>query len=110
MSSRERPLPVRVLRFGGWFTLLLAGIAFAVGGMNRFDGLAGIWGVIGGELLLTAVFAFWGSRPTPDGFLAALFACALLLLIFPLVIAVALVTSQSWPQVREYYGLTRRAA
>lgn len=110
----DRPLPVRVLKLAGWAMLLLALVAFAVGAILGFDELAKIWAVIGGILLVTALLAFLGTRPTAGGLVSAMVACTLLLLLPPvgtvLTIGMAVIASQSWPQLREYYGLRRRAA
>lgn len=110
----ERPLPVRVLKLAGWATLVLAAVAFGISAILSFDELAKIWAVIGGILLLTTVAAFIGTRPTVGGLISGLVACALLLLLPPLgtllTIAIALIASQSWPQVRDYYGLRRGKA
>jgi hypothetical protein len=110
----ERPLPVRVLRLAGWATLLLSLVAFGIGAILRFDELAKIWAVVGGILLVTSATAFLGTRPTTGGLVAAMIACALLLLLPPvgtvITIAIALIASQSRPQLREYYGSRRRAA
>jgi hypothetical protein len=105
-----RPLAVRVLRFAGWLTLLLALIALGIGALNDFDELAKIWAVIGGELLLTALLAFAGTRPTKGGFVAAWVACSVLLFIPPIPIVIALIASQTWPELRDYYRLRMKAA
>ncbi|HJR19381.1 MAG TPA: hypothetical protein VJ922_06655 [Actinomycetota bacterium] len=114
MASESRPLPVRVLGFAGWAALLLSLVAFGIGALLGFDELAKIWAVIAGILLFTAIMAFLGTRPTTGGLVAGLVACTLLLLIPPIgtviTIAIALIASQSWPQIREYYGLRRKAA
>lgn len=114
MTGSERPLPVRVLKLAGWAMLAFAGVAFAIGGILKFDELAKIWAVIGGILLITAALAFLGTRPTVGGMVSAMVACTLLLLLPPvgtvLTIGIAVLASQSWPQLREYYGLRRGAA
>ncbi|MEX2554948.1 MAG: hypothetical protein WEB06_04895 [Actinomycetota bacterium] len=114
MTESERPLPVRVLRLAGWAMLGFAAVAFGIGAILKFDELAKIWAAIGGILLVTAALAFLGSRPTIGGMTAAMVACTLLLLFPPvgtiITIVIAVIASQSWPQLREYYGLRRRAA
>ena len=106
----SRPLPVRVLRFAGWVTLVLAFIAFGIGALLEFDELAKIYAVVGGILLLTSVTAFLGTRPSRAGFVAGMVACTLLIFLPPIPIIFALIASQTWPQVRDYYGLRRRTA
>jgi hypothetical protein len=110
----ERPLPVRVLKVAAWAMLGFAAVAFGIGAILKFDELARIWAVIGVILLATAGLAFMGTRPTIGGLVSAMIACALLLLLPPIgtlfTILIAVVASQSWPQLREYYGLRRRAA
>jgi hypothetical protein len=110
----ERPLPVRVLKLAAWMMLGFAAVAFGIGAILEFDELAKIWAVIGGILLVTALLAFVGTRPTVGGLVSAMVACTLLLLLPPVgtvtTIAIAVIASQSWPQLREYYGLRRRAA
>jgi hypothetical protein len=112
VSDVVRPLPVRLLRLAAWAMLLLAALAFGIGAILEFDELAKIWAVIGGILLMTALMALLGTRPTRGGLVAGLVACTLLLLLPPvgtvLTIGIAVVASQSWPQLREYYGLRRR--
>lgn len=108
------PLPVRVLRVIGWATLALSLITFGIGGVLGFDDLAKIWAVAAGMLFLTAVFAFLGTRPNAGGLVAGLVACTLLFLIpvvgTVLTVAIAIIASQTWPQLREYYRVSRRAA
>jgi len=114
VSDADRPLPVRVLRLAGFTTLALSLVAFGIGALLRFDELARIWAVIGGILLLTAILSFLGTRPTAAGLAAALLACTLLFLIpfvgTALTIAIAIIASQTWPQLRDYYRVPRRAA
>ena len=113
-ATVERPLPVRVLKLAGWAMLGFAAVAFGIGAILKFDELAKIWAAIGGILLVTAALAFLGTRPTLGGLVSALVACTLLLLLPPvgtiLTIGIAVIGSQNWPQLREYYGLRRRAA
>ena len=114
MTVADRPLPVRVLRLIGWATLGLSLIAFGIGALLGFDDLAKIWAVVAGMLFLTAVFSFLGTRPSTGGLAAGMVACTLLFLI-PIVgtvvtVAIAIIASQTWPQLRDYYGLRRRAA
>lgn len=114
MTGTERPLPVRVLKLAAWVMVAFAGVAFGIGAILEFDELARIWAVIGGILLITAALAFLGTRPSIGGLISAMIACALLLLLPPvgtaLTIGIAVIASQSWPQLRDYYGLRRRAA
>ncbi|MGH2784979.1 MAG: hypothetical protein ACRDJ1_06940 [Actinomycetota bacterium] len=115
MSNADmRPLPVRVLRLAGWGSLASSLVAFAIGALLGFDELAKIWAVVAGLLLLTAVFAFLGTRPSAAGLAAAMIACTLLFLIpvigTLLTVAIAIIASQTWPQIREYYGVGGRAA
>lgn len=114
MSAAARPLPVRLLRLIGWASLLLSIVAFGIGALLNFDELAKIWAVVAGLLFLTAIFSFLGTRPNAGGLAAGMVACTLLFLI-PVVgtmttIAIAMIASQTWPQLREYYGVRGRAA
>ena len=114
MTAAGRPLPVRVLRLAGWAALASSLAALAIGALLEFDELAKIWAVVAGMLFLTAVFSFLGTRPSAGGLAAAMVACTLLFLI-PVVgtvvtVAIAIIASQTWPQVREYYGVGRRTA
>lgn len=108
------PLPVRVLRMTGWATFALSLIAFGIGALLGFDDVAKIWAVVAGMLFLTAVFALLGTRPSAGGLVAGMVACTLLFLIpvvgTMLTVAIAIIASQTWPQVREYYRVSRRAA
>lgn len=121
MSAIERPLAVRVLRVIGWVGTItgvgLAGPSLAIGGAQGFDELAKIWIVIaaiGVLLVLAGVTALLASRPTRAGLACGLVSCTLLLLVLPLgtvlTVVIALIASQSWPQLRDYYGLRRTAA
>ena len=108
------PMPVRFLRIAAWTTLALSVVAFGIGAILGFEELAKIWAVVGAILVLTAAAAFMGTRPSIGGLIAGLVACTLLLLIPPFgtvaTIVIGLVASQTWPQVREYYGVKRRVA
>jgi hypothetical protein len=120
-ATTKRPLAVRVLRGAGVAATIL-GLAFAIpsfliGGAQGFDELAKIWGflaVMGVLLTAAGVTALLAGRRTPAGLVFGLVSCALLLLILPLgtlvTVIVAIVASQSWPQLRDYYGLSRRPA
>ena len=114
MSVAVRPLPVRVLRLTGWAALAMSLVAFGIGALLEFDELAKIWAVVAGLLFLTAVFSFLGTRPSAGGLGAAMVACTLLFLIpvvgTVLTVAIAIIASQTWPQIREYYGVGRRTA
>ena len=114
MSDAARPLPVRVLRLAGWGALTSSLVAFTIGALLEFDELAKIWAVVAGLLLLTAMFSFLGTRPSAGGLAAAMVACTLLFLIpvigTLLTVAIAIIASQTWPQVRRYYGVGRGAA
>ena len=106
-----RPLGVRVLRVAGWISLGLALVALGIGAILRFDELAKIWLVVGGLLLATAITAFLGARPTRGGLVSALIACTLMLLLPPVgtivTFVIAIIASQTWPQLRDYYRLRR---
>ena len=105
-----RPLAVRVLRGSGWFALVLGLIAFVIGAVEGFNGFAFVWAIIAIELVATALAAFLGTRRSWAGFLWAGVACSLLLFLPPIPIAIALIASQSWPQLSDYYGIRRRVA
>ena len=116
-----RPAVVRVLRATGWVATiggLIVGVpALAIGASNGFDELAKIWValiVAGGVLVVAGVAAFLGARPTRGGLIFGLIACALLLLLPPLgtvlTFVIAIVASQTAPQLRDYYGVRRRTA
>jgi hypothetical protein len=114
VTENERPLAVRVLRFAGIAALVVGVIAFGIGALLRFDELAKIWAAIGSFLLAIGVTALLGVKPSKGGLLSGMVAC-LLMLVFPpvgtLVTAViAIIASQSWPQLREYYRLRRSPA
>jgi hypothetical protein len=108
-----RPFCIRILRFAGWASLVFALIAFGIGAILGFDELAKIWLALGVLLLLTAITAFLGARPTRAGLVSALVACTLLLLVPPvgtiLTVVIAIIASQSWPELRDYYRLRRYA-
>jgi hypothetical protein len=116
-----RPLAVRVLRVVGWVGtvagLALAVPSLAIGGAQGFDELAKIWiavAAIGVLLFLAGITALLAGRPTRAGMAFGLVSCTLLLLALPLgtvlTVVIALIASQSWPQLRDYYGLRRTAA
>lgn len=118
MTEDARPLAVRVLRVTGWVaTLVGAAVAIpslAIGGSEGFNDLAVVWALpagIGILLVLAGVTALLAGRRSAVGLVFGLLSCALLLLLLPIgtviTIAVALIASQSWPQLREYYGLRR---
>lgn len=120
-EATVRPLAVRVLRVTGWIGLVL-GAALAVpsltiGGVQGFDELAKAWIVvaaIGVLVFLAGVTALLAGRRSPGGLAFGLVSCTLLLLVLPLgtflTVVIGLIASQTWPQLREYYGLRRRAA
>jgi len=120
VSDASRPAAVRVLRATGWVAtsagLGLAVPALAIGASNGFDELAKGWVVLavgGCVLLLAGVTALFSGRRSFAGLVFGLIACALLLLSLLgtiITIAVAIIASQTWPQLRDYYGLRRRAA
>ncbi|TMK23375.1 MAG: hypothetical protein E6G68_00175 [Actinobacteria bacterium] len=121
MNAAEKPAAVRVLRTTGWVATI-AGLAiavpsFAIGAANGFDELAKVWVALaaaGVLLVLAGVTALLAGRRTPAGLAFGLVSCTLLLLLLPLgtllTVVIAIVASQSWPQLREYYGLRRRPA
>jgi hypothetical protein len=108
-----RPLGVRVLRFAGWVSLAMAIVALGLGAILGFDELAKIWLVVGGILLVTTIASFLGARPTRGGLVSALVACTLLLLLPPVgtifTVVIAIIASQTWPQLADYYRLRRAA-
>ena len=120
-APTTRPAVVRVMRATGWVAtiggLVVAIPAVAIGASNGFDELAKIWIVFivaGGVLVVAGVASFLASRPTRSGVAFGLIACALLLLLPPLgtvlTFVIVIVASQTAPQLRDYYGLRRRAA
>ena len=121
MTSSERPAAVRVLRVTGWVATI-GGLAIcvpslAIGARDGFDELAKIWvalAAVGTLFLLAGLTALLAVRRTRAGLAFGLVSCTLLLLLLPLgtllTIVIAIVASQSWPQLREYYGLRRRPA
>jgi len=113
-TEATKPAAVRLLR-GAAVTALVAGtIAFGIGAILRFDELAKIWGVVGGLLLAIAATAYAGARPSRAGVLWGMVACLLMLFVVGpgtlATVIIAIVASQSWPQLRRYYGLERRDA
>ena len=111
-AGNPRPLAVRVLRVAGWAALVAGVICLGIGALLRFDELAKIWGVLGGLLLLIALTAFAGSRPSRAGLAAGLVACTLMLFLPPagtlVTVVIAIVASQNREQLRDYYRLRRR--
>jgi hypothetical protein len=92
----------------------IAGVlALGIGALLGFDELAKIWAVVGGVMLAAGICAFAGARPTRGGLLSGMVACLLMLILPPVgtvvTIVIAIVASQSWPQLRDYYGLRRTA-
>ena len=115
-----RPLAVRVLRVAGWVGTILGALvaipSFAIGGSQGFDGLAVVWAVpagIGVLLVLAGVTALLAGMRSLAGLVFGLVSCAILLLILAVgtavTVAIAVIASQSWPELREYYGLSRRS-
>jgi len=120
-TAGARPLAVRVLRIIGWVGtvagLVVSVPSLAIGGAQGFDELAKVWiaiAAIGVLLFLIGITALLASRPTRAGMVFGLVSCTLLLLVLPLgtllTVVIALIASQSWPQLRDYYGLRRTAA
>jgi len=121
VSELTRPAAVRVLRATGWVATI-AGVAVtvpsvAIGVSNGFDELAKVWVVLivsGSVLFAAGIAAFLAGRPTRGGLVFGLIACTLLLLLPPLgtvlTLVIAIVASQTVSQLRDYYGLRRRAA
>lgn len=109
----SKPLGVRILRAAAWISLGLSVLTFGIGALLGFDELAKIWLAIAVLLFLTAVTAFLGVRPTRAGMLSALVACTLMLFLPPfgtlLTFVIAIVASQTWPQLRDYYRIRRSA-
>ena len=114
MTDAPRPVVVRVLRAAGIGAIAMGVVALAVGAILGFDNLAVLWAVVAGLLAAIAAAAFAGTRPSRAGLVSGLVACGLMLLLPPvgtvLTIAIGLLASQTWPQLREYYGVTRRHA
>jgi hypothetical protein len=121
VTPADRPAAVRVLRVTGLVAtvagLAVAGPSLAIGAANGFDELAKVWIAIaaaGVLLILAGVTALLAGRRTPAGLGFGLVSCTLLLLLLPigtlLTVVIAIVASQSWPQLRDYYGLRRRTA
>ena len=114
MAVEIRPLAVRVLRVAGIAAAVCGVVAFVVGALLGFDNLAVLWAVVAGLLAAIAAAALAGTRPSRAGLVSGLVACCLMLLLPPvgtlLTIAIGLLASQTWPQLREYYGVTRRTA
>ena len=112
--GEARPIAVRVLRVAGVAAAVFAVLAFAIGAILGFDELAVLWAFIAGLLLAISLTAIAGTRPSRAGLVSGLVACVLMLLFPPvgtlLTIAIGLVASQTWPQLREYYGVTGRHA
>ena len=108
-----RPLGVRILRGAAWVSLGLSALTFGIGALLGFDELAKIWLVIAVLLFLTAVTGLLGARPTRAGMLSALIACTFMLFLPPfgtiLTFVIAIIASQTWPQLRDYYRLRRTA-
>jgi len=114
VSDEARPLAVRVLRLAGIAAIVVGVITLGIGALLRFDELAKIWAAIGGFLLAIGVTALLGVKPSKGGLLSGMTAC-LLMLVFPPVgtvvtAVIAIIASQSWPQLREYYRLRRSPA
>ena len=122
MTVETKPLAVRVLRASGWVGLVLGALlavpSLALGAILGFDELARVWfflGVIGVVLILVGVSALGGARPSRGGLTSALVACTLMALFLPgvgwlVTMALVIIASQTWPQLRAYYGLERRAS
>lgn len=121
MTDDTKPLAVRVLHVTGWVAtvagLAVAVTSLAIGGSEGFADLAVVWVVpagIGILLVLAGVTALLAGRRSVTGLAFGLLSCTLLLLLLPvgtvITISVALIASQSWPQLREYYGLRRGTA
>ena len=108
-----RPLGVRILRAAAWVSLGLSLLTFGIGALLGFDELAKIWLAIAVLLFLTAIAGFLGVRPSRGGMLSALIACMLMLFLPPfgtiLTFVIAIVASQTWPQLRDYYRIRRAA-
>ena len=112
VAAAPKPAAVRVLR-GAALAALAAGLfALGIGAILRFDELAKIWAVVGGVLLAIAVTAYFGTRPNRAGLLSGMVACLLLLILPPVgtlvTVVVAIIASQTWSQLRDYYRLPRR--
>ena len=110
-ETATRPLAVRVMRLTGWAALPLALIALGIGAILRFDELAKVWAVVAVMLFAIAATAFLASHPSGGGMASGLVCCTLLLLLPPvgtlITIAIALIASQTWPELRAYYGGVR---
>ncbi len=118
-AADVRPAAVRVLRFSGWIgTILGAFVAitsFAIGGSHGFDEPA--WAVpagIGTLMVAGGACALLAGIRGPAGLGFGLVACTVFLLLLPVgtavTVAIAVISSQTWPQLREYYGLSRRSS
>jgi len=113
-DAATRPLAVRVLRGAGYAAIVAGVVALGIGALLRFDELAKIWAVVGGLLLAIGATALAGARPTRAGLLCGMVACLLMLILPPvgtlLTVVIAIIASQSWPQLRDYYGVRRETA
>ena len=122
MTVEAKPLAVRVLRASGWVGLVLGALlavpSLAIGAILGFDELARAWlflGLVGVVLLLVGVAALGGARPSRGGLASALVACTLMAVLLPgpgwlVTFALVIIASQTWPQLRAYYRIERKAA
>lgn len=119
--AEVRPVAVRVLRVAGWAAtglgLATGAVGFAKGASDGFEDLAAGWAVpaaIGVLLVLAGIAGLLAGLRNPAGLTSGLVACTIFLLLVPLgtavTVAIAVIASQTWPQLRAYYRLTRRSA
>ncbi len=120
-TTEERPLAVRVLRVAGWIATVVGAVvavaAFVKGASEDFEDLAAAWALVMGLgilLFLAGVTALLAGIRNAAGLAFGLVSCAIMLVLLPVgtavTIAVGVIASQTWPQVRDYYRVTRRAA
>lgn len=103
-----KPAAVLLLQIVGTVFLILGGLAFALGTMLDWEGLAKAYAIIGGYLALTGPFALIAGWAKPPGLVAGMVALALMLAALPigpiLVAVVGFVGIRNRDHVRDYYA------